>query len=292
MAPTQIWRELRAGAELAELLASREFRAPDPASEPGMPVMLITGIYAGDATMGPMAAWLKRLGYAPKRAGLRFNADCSEAEMKRLEARLQRAARVAGRRVAIVGWSRGGLFARVLAVRRPELVAGIVTLGSPLVNPLRHVHPLLHLSLEATSTLGDRGVPGLLTHRCADEWALDGAAERELPPVSHALLRRARRLLASGSRERCCVRFWEDIRAPFPAEIEFVSIYSLRDGVVDWRACLDPAARHTQVDASHCGLGVSRRLYATLAAELERIAAGERRRASAARGRGDATFAA
>lgn len=261
-------RELRAAVELSALLRSRIFREPPRAAAPGLPVLLITGVYANDATMRPMAVWLRRMGYAPKRAGLRFNADCSEAEMGRLEVRLERAVDRAGRPAAIVGWSRGGLFARALAVRRPDLVSGIVTLGSPLLNPLGYVHPVLHLALEVTSTLGDRGVTGLLSHHCADEWALDGASDPS--PLSRALIARTRRLLADG--ERCCERFWHDVRAPFPEDIGFLSLYSKSDAIVNWLACLDPAARHAEVDASHCGMGVSVQVYRLLAAELEQIA--------------------
>jgi triacylglycerol lipase len=266
---TPIRRELRVATELPALLRSPIFREPPRAARPGMPVMLITGVYANDATMGPMAVWLRRMGYAPKRAGLRFNADCSEAEMGRLEVRLERATQGAGQPAAIVGWSRGGLFARALAVRRPDLVAGIVTLGSPLLNPLGYVHPALHLALEATSTLGDRGVRGLLSHSCADEWALDGAVDPS--PISRALIARTRKLLADG--HRCCERFWRDVRAPFPEDVGFVSLYSKTDAIVNWLACLDPAARHLEVDASHCGMGVSKHVYAVLAAELDRVAA-------------------
>jgi triacylglycerol lipase len=271
-AAPHLWRESRAAIELSTLLRSGIFRDPPPAPDPGLPVLLITGVYANDATMRPMALWLRRMGYAPKRAGLRFNADCSEAEMARLEARLESAAAGAGRRPAIVGWSRGGLFARALAVRRPELVSGIVTLGSPLLNPLGYVHPVLHLALEATSTLGDRGVPGLLSHGCADEWALDGATDPNA--ISRALIARTRRLLADG--ERCCERFWSDMRAPFPQDVPFFSLYSKSDAIVNWRACLDPAAEHVEVDASHCGMGVSKQVFRALAVGLERIAACER----------------
>jgi triacylglycerol lipase len=280
MSRPQIWREARAGIELAELLSSRTYRAPRRCSDPGMPVLLITGVYGSDVTMRPMATWLQRMGYAPKRAGIAWNVDCSEAEMGRLEIRLERAAEQAGRRAAIVGWSRGGLFARALAVRHPDLVAGIVTLGSPLLSPLSYVHPALHLALEATSTLGDRGVPHLLTHHCADEWALDGAEDPN--PISRALVARTRRLLASG--ERCCERFWADVRAPFPDEASFVSMYSKTDGVVDWHACLDPAARHVRVDASHCGLAASKRVYPKLAKELGRVVAAEHERAASVAG--------
>lgn len=265
-----IWRELRAASETSALLRSRVFRSPPTAPDPGLAVLLIPGVYAPDMTLLPMAGWLARMGYKPKRAGIRFNADCSEAEMGRLEVRLERAAEQSGRRAAIVGWSRGGLFARALAVRHPDLVAGIVTLGSPLVNPLPYVHPLLHLALEATSSLGDRGVPHLLTHQCADEWALDGA--RNPSRLSHALVERARRLLADAERPRCCEPFWRDVRGPFPPGVEFVSLYSRTDGLVYWRSCLDAAARQVEVDASHCGMGVSASVYAVVADELAGIA--------------------
>lgn len=273
-ASAPIWRELRLTAELSSLLRAEVFCRPERTSDPGMPVLLIPGVYASDMTFWPMAAWLRRMGYVPKRAGILVNVDCSEAEMGRLEARLERAVERAGRRAAIVGWSRGGLFARALAVRRPELVAGIVTLGSPLVNPLRYVHPLLHLALEATSSLGDRGLPRLLTHHCADEWAFDGATDLNL--ITRPLLARARRLLATGERPRCCERFWQDVRGPFPAEIPFTSFYSVSDGIVNWRSCLDPAARQVEVDASHCGLGVSQRVYGELASELKGISSSDR----------------
>ena len=36
----------------------------------------------------------------------------------------------------------------------------------------------------------------------------------------------------------------------------FTAIYSKRDGIVDWRACLDPAAQQVEVRTSHCGMAV------------------------------------
>jgi pimeloyl-ACP methyl ester carboxylesterase len=266
-----LWRELRAALELPELLCSRIYRRPPRAENPGLPVMLIPGVYAADAFMAPMASWLKRMGYAPKRAGIRFNADCSEAEMARLEVRLERAAKL-GQRVAIVGWSRGGLFARALAVRHPDLTAGVVTLGSPLLGPLRYSHPALHLAIELTTSLGDRGVPRLFTHGCADEWTLEGAADQSR--LSRALVAHARRRLGSG--ESCCAQFWHDVRAQFPSGIEFTSFYSRTDGIVNWRGCLAPDARHVQVDSSHCGMVFSKRVYPALAVELARICQAER----------------
>jgi hypothetical protein len=93
--------------------------------------------------------------------------------------------------------------------------------------------------------------------------------------LSRLLVERARRLLADGDAPRCCEPFWRDVRAEFPRGVEFVSLYSRSDGLVHWRSCLDPAARHVEVDASHCGMGLSQRVYRALAAELAGIAATE-----------------
>ncbi len=48
----------------------------------------------------------------------------------------------------IVGHSLGGMLARGIAVRRPDLVSGIVTMGSPMLAPGAH-HPLLSMGVDA-----------------------------------------------------------------------------------------------------------------------------------------------
>ena len=50
--------------------------------------------------------------------------------------------------------------------------------------------------------------------------------------------------------------------------MRLVSLYSRTDGIVDWRACLDPAAENVEVDASHVGMAVSRDVYRAVAAAL------------------------
>jgi pimeloyl-ACP methyl ester carboxylesterase len=42
-----------------------------------------------------------------------------------------------GRKVSIVGWSLGGVYARDLALQAPEMVRYVVTLGSPFANDVR-----------------------------------------------------------------------------------------------------------------------------------------------------------
>ncbi|MEA2427444.1 MAG: triacylglycerol lipase, partial [Thermoleophilaceae bacterium] len=130
-----IWREGRLGLEAAALLRSKVFRGEDVEDAGGQPVLLIPGFMAGDDSLGLMTRWLRKTGHHTRKAGMRSNVDCSEATYERLAERLDCLAETTGRRVAIVGQSRGGNFAKVLAVRHPDLVSGIVTLGSPQLDP-------------------------------------------------------------------------------------------------------------------------------------------------------------
>jgi triacylglycerol lipase len=234
-----LWREARLGLEAAALLRDPILRGEGLDDGRGRPVLLIPGFLAGDGSLTPMAAWLKRAGYRPTGAGVRANIDCSSALLERFEERLERAVEEQGKRAVIVGQSRGGGLAKVLAARRPELACGIVTLGSPHLEPLA-IHPLVRLQVEALGRLGSVGTPGLFRRSC-----LDGA---------------------------CCADFRGRLAAPLPAGVGFVSVYSRSDGVVDWRACLDPCAdAHVEIQASHCGMAVSPAAWRALAAALRRF---------------------
>jgi pimeloyl-ACP methyl ester carboxylesterase len=140
-----------------------------------------------------------------------------------------------GGRVHLVGHSLGGMLARSLAVRRPDLVAGIVTLASPVLAPGAH-HLSLCASLDMLVRLSRAGVPGLMTADC-----VAGAC-------AQASLAEAQGALAPG--------------------VTYTSIYSRRDAVVDWRACLDPAARAIEVTASHTGMAVDPRVRDHIVATL------------------------
>jgi triacylglycerol lipase len=244
-----LWREARIGLEAASLLRDPIFRGDGLADGRGRPVLLIPGFLAGDGSLTMMARWLKRAGYRPSRAGMLANVDCAGVVLPRLEQRLERLVSEQGQRAAIIGQSRGGTLAKVLAYRRPDLVTGVVALGSPQVDPLA-VHPLVRLQVEAVSRLGSLGAPGLFKRSC-----LDG---------------------------ECCSSFWEDLAAPLPRRLPLVSVYSKSDGVVDWRSCLDPdATRHVEIDASHCGMAVSAPAWRAVAEALEAFRAAEPRKRAA-----------
>src|SRR3954451_21421695 len=112
-----LWREGRLGLEAAALLRSKVFRGEDVEHAGGQPVLLIPGFLAGDDSLGLMTRWLRKTGHHTRSAGMRANVDCSQATYEKLVERLECLVDSRGERVAIVGQSRGGNFAKVLAVR-------------------------------------------------------------------------------------------------------------------------------------------------------------------------------
>jgi len=259
--------------ELRALQASGLLEEAPTDSGGGLAVLLIPGLLAPDRSLGLLARYLKRHGFSPRRAGIASNVDCSEREAQRLERRLERAYSETGSRAAIVGQSRGGVFGRALAVRRPDLVSAVIGLGSPLIDPLTNIHPLLHLQLELLARLGDRKVPRLASHACLDQDIIEQLHELAgQGRVSRALVKQ----LARREPGDCCTKFWADLRAPFPDDVSYLSIWSRLDGVVNPRACHDPAARLLEVRSSHCGMAWNRHVYRAVLDELTDVAARER----------------
>ena len=230
-----IWGESRVALEHAALRRDPVLEGQGVPRGDGRPVMLIPGFLAGDPSLTTMARWLKRLGHRPCRARMRVNVDCTTRGVQRLEQELEGLAERHGRKVTVVGQSRGGTMARLLAVRRPDLVERIVTLGSPLTDQMA-VHPFVRAQVTALGLLGTLGVPGLFGAGC--------------------------------QYGRCCEEVREQAEGPFPAGVGFVSIYSRSDGIVDWRSCLDPAAELVEVRASHIGMAVNAEVYRAVARAL------------------------
>jgi len=91
--------------------------------------MVIPGFLASDrSTLGLQRA-LAKAGYRVAGWGLGLNRGARADTLERLVEQVERHGR--GRKVILVGWSLGGIFAREAAKRRPELVAKVVTLGAP-----------------------------------------------------------------------------------------------------------------------------------------------------------------
>jgi pimeloyl-ACP methyl ester carboxylesterase len=156
-----------------------------------------------------------------------FNVGCAGRELDRLEDVL---AEIDGPAI-VIGQSRGGTLARALAARNPDRVAGMVTLGSPVLDPLA-VSPSVLRTVRSVARLGDLGVPGVFSTDCSEG--------------------------------ECCADFYPRLTEPLHSGFPALAVYSRSDGIVDWRACLDPHAECVEIDGSHCGMAVNPAVYREL----------------------------
>ena len=124
-----MWLEGRMYLEWLRLIRDPVFRGDEVPPGLGRPVLLVPGFLAGDWTLRTPCDWLKRMGYRPRMAGVAFNVMYSEVMLRPLIDTLTALHRRTGARVSLVGHSRGGVLAKVLAHRRPDLVEQVITLG-------------------------------------------------------------------------------------------------------------------------------------------------------------------
>jgi pimeloyl-ACP methyl ester carboxylesterase len=199
----------------------------------GLGVVLVPGFGGMDRDLSVLRHWLERRGYRPTGAGLGRNLGCTAELVERLERRIEEHAGATGGPVVVLGHSRGGMLGRLVAVGRPDLVHGLVMLGSPVLDPLdvRGVATAVCRLLPRLSALGVRGLldRDCLTGPCGDSTAAGLAA---------------------------------------PLPVPALAFFSRDDGVVGWRSCRDPAADWVEVGSSHAGYGVDPELYAALAPRL------------------------
>lgn len=200
----------------------------------GRPVVLLPGFLAGDQTMSALALWLRRIGYRPTVAGFLTNTDCSDRAYDRVLRAVRRAHETHGRRVALIGHSRGGHYVRAIASEHPELVSHAVSLGSDL-------NGMLGISVPTQAAVtGTR----LALH----------AIGRTRRPGCFTLF--------------CDCPFSQAFRAPIDPAIRVTSIYSRGDGVVAWEGCITDDADNVEITGSHVGLVFNRKAYTAIASAL------------------------
>ena len=103
----------------------------------GHPVLTLPGFLASDLSMAPMRRYLKELGYDAYAWKMGRNTGGVTRMRAALRDRLAQIHAATGRKVSLVGWSLGGIYARDLALRAPDMVRYVVTLGSPFAGDVR-----------------------------------------------------------------------------------------------------------------------------------------------------------
>lgn len=126
----------RALTEASALIPARSF-LKNLASGDGHAVMTLPGFLATDGSTRVLRRYCQDWGYAShpweqgRNLGLTHSRDLEQC----LDERLDELYRQSGKKVSLIGWSLGGLFAREMARRNPQRVRLVITLGSPLGNP-------------------------------------------------------------------------------------------------------------------------------------------------------------
>src|SRR5579872_6986602 len=179
------------------------------------PILLIPGFMAGDASLYPLGSRLRAEGHRVFYAGIWMNADCPAKTLERLRKRIHQVSLQTRRKVAFIGHSLGGIYARELARMEPDLIEQVFLLGSPVKHALGNTTPYLRPIVAAMR---------LMHSRCMEE--------------------------VSAPCKICGLDMPEG--AP---DVPELCIYTRSDGIVEWHSCIDegPQVECVEVDSSHCG---------------------------------------
>ena len=99
----------------------------------GQPVLTLPGFLGSDLSTGSIRRYLTRKNYDayPWLLGRNEGPDTTGENGVRLDERILQIHRKTGQKVALVGWSLGGVMARNAAKRIPDKISQVITLGSP-----------------------------------------------------------------------------------------------------------------------------------------------------------------
>ncbi|HEY7037874.1 MAG TPA: alpha/beta fold hydrolase [Methylomirabilota bacterium] len=241
-AQVPIWRESLFGLDWLALRASPVFYGFGVPRGDGSAVVLVPGFLGTDWYLLELYGWLGRLGYRPYLSRIGRNAECLEILSRRLLETVQTAREGTGRAVHLIGHSLGGLLARSVAVRHPDLVASVVTLGSPF-RGIRS-HPLvLRVSDHVRERLQREDRPDCFTGHCG------------CPAVT-------------------------GLESAFPSSVPQIAVYTRSDGIVDWRVCVnDDPATDVEVAGTHVALVANPGAYRAIARHLAAASGTAARRA-------------
>ncbi len=235
-AAVPLWREAFALAEFASLIWHPIYCGFGAPRGDGAAVITVPGFTGTDRYLMPMRSWLSRIGYRAYPSNIGHNADCLDKLGGTLISTLAEAAEASGRRVHLVGHSLGGMLCRGVGSLRPDLVASVTTMGSP-IRGIRS-HPVVMRLAESVrrQTVARQG------SRNPDCFSGD-----------------------------CRCDMVRAVRGVFPQDVPQLAIYTRRDGVVAWRytRLQDPAC-NAEVLGTHSGLAANPQAYYRLARFLHR----------------------
>src|SRR6476646_3527443 len=127
---TLMFLEGRAIPELGAFLGALPLLSLAPHGD-GHPVLVLPGLVASDTSTRPLRSFLKNRGYAVSGWRQGRNLGLRDGVQQGMTDLVRELSDTHGRKISVVGWSLGGLYARQLAKMMPDRVRSVITLGSP-----------------------------------------------------------------------------------------------------------------------------------------------------------------
>ncbi|MGN6605692.1 MAG: esterase/lipase family protein [Jatrophihabitans sp.] len=213
-------------------------RVPQPTPDAAVPVLLVPGFIAGDASLALLARHLRRQGHRTFGSSVGANLGCTDDMVERLLRRVEQLVAAEGRKFVVIGHSRGGMIAKLAAQRRPDLICGLIVLSAPVTGQLS-VAAHVRKQLEWLFKLHERGFRRVISADCVTG--------------------------------ECATRVAEELALPLADGVQYTSVYSQYDGIIDWHSCLDPDAELVEVEAGHNGMGAHPDVMRVVAERLARL---------------------
>jgi pimeloyl-ACP methyl ester carboxylesterase len=123
--------EARALFEIASLPYALPLLMHAPRGD-GHPVLLLPGFMGAEGSLMALEIFLRNRGYAVQTWGLGRNVGFRPGHASAIEQKIRYMHHESGRKVSLVGWSLGGVFALYGAHQASECVRNVITLGSPI----------------------------------------------------------------------------------------------------------------------------------------------------------------
>jgi pimeloyl-ACP methyl ester carboxylesterase len=230
-----LWRESFASLDWLALHTAPVFYGLGVPRGDRSAVIAIPGFLGTDLYLREMHCWLRRIGYRSYLSNIGRNADCLDLLVDRLLATIRKAYEETHGTVHLIGHSLGGVLALSAAALRPDIIASVITLGSPF-RGIRS-HPIV----------------------------------MEMSKIVRSRIRKARH---DQTKPACFTGYCDcdAVRAlavPCPHTIRHTAVYSKTDGIVDWHFCInaDPAL-NVEVKSTHFGLVFNPWVYEMIAKRL------------------------
>ena len=127
---TLMFLEGRAIPELGAFLSALPLLSLAPRGD-GHPVLVLPGLVASDTSTRPLRSFLKSRGYAASGWRQGRNLGPRDGVQHAMVDLVHELSDTHGRKISLIGWSLGGVYARQLAKMMPDRVRSVITLGSP-----------------------------------------------------------------------------------------------------------------------------------------------------------------